>query len=235
MLALLSLAAIASATTPRPRINPLAPPAEMQRQLEALNKLPLPDKTQLGIAVLKAVQADAAHRNRCMPHKMAMSNLEPATLDAMVTGLIENGVIENGWLTSVRISDCPPADPIRVLVLRAADGQSLSAVFIGQGESFAWPSLVKDALRGLVGSAATKLRTADPNCTPKELTPTAVRILSQTDMGPVRYGIRYKGAWQEIWQFEACNHRIGVPISFRADGKGGAGWTISPEKVLYER
>ena len=235
MLALLSLAAAASATQPKPRIDPMAPPAVMQRQLEALNKLPLPDKTQLAVAVLKAVQADAAHRNRCMPHKMALSGLEPMTLDPMITGLIENGVIENGWLTSVRISDCPPADPIRVLVLRAADGHSLNANFVGQGESLAWPSLVKDALRGLVGNAAAKLRAADPNCTPKELTPSGVRVTSQTGMGPVRYGIRYAGSWDEIWLFEMCNHRIGVPITFRADGKGGGGWSISPDKVLYER
>ena len=106
----------------------------------------------------------------------------------MVSGMITKGMIENGWLVSATVGNCPPADPIRVLVVRAADGHSLTAMFVGQGESLAWPSVIKDALRGLVGAASQKLRASDPQCIPKDLTPTGVRIASRSaDLAPDRF------------------------------------------------
>jgi len=234
MLSLLALAAATSPPPPRAAIDPLGTPAQVQEQIEALNARPLPENKQLAVAVLQAVQADAVRRNRCRPNSLKLGALQPVTLDAMVSGMITKGMIENGWMVSVDIANCPPADPIRVLVVRAADGHSLTAMFVGQGESLAWPSVIRDALRGLVGAASQKLRAADPQCAPKDLTPTGIRITTRSpDLAPDRFGIRFKGSWSEVWAFEPCNHRIAVPIDFRADGKGGAYWTIAADKIAY--
>ncbi len=237
MFAVLALA-IAAATpapaAPKPLLDPTMSPTEMARRIEGLNKLPLPDNTQLAVAVLNAVRADAARRGRCHPQTISLAPLSPVTLDAMVSDMIVKGTIENGWLVSVKIDNCPPDDPIRVLVLRAADGHSLAAFFVGQGESLAWPSVIKDALRGLVGATSQKLRAMDANCMPKDLTPTGVRVVTRSpDLTPDRYGVRFKGSWSEVWQFEPCNHRIGIPIDFIADGKGGALWKIPADKIVY--
>jgi len=231
------LLALAAAATPAPRaplIDPKGTHDQIQQQIDALNKLPLPDRTQLGVTVVKAVAADAIKRNRCRPHDMKIGDLRPVTLDSIVSSMIIKGMIENGWLVSVTINDCPPADPIRLIVLRSADGNSLAAMFVNQGESLAWPTAISDALPGLTGAASQKLRASDPRCEPKDLTPTGVRVISRSpDLQPEYYGVRYKGSWSEVWQFEPCNHRIGVPIDFRADGKGGTYWTITAEKIVY--
>lgn len=225
--------ACASAAAAAP-LDPLGDPAQFQRDIEAINRKALPDGPPLAQAVGGAVAADARMRGRCAPAKVSLGKLEPVTLDGMVTGMIAKGEIENAWLVSVKLDNCPAADPIRVLLFRAPDGVRLQALFAGQGESLAWPTLSREALRATVAKTVARLRVADPACTPRDMTPTAVRIESRSDdLGPNVYGIRLKGSWREIWAFEPCGHRIAIPIVFRTDGKGGAFWDIDDAGIVY--
>ncbi|WP_235398943.1 hypothetical protein [Sphingomonas sp. SRS2] len=226
----LSVAGAATAAT----LDPLGDPAQFQRDIEEINRKPLPDGEALARAVGAAVTADARQRGRCVPAKLVIGALSPVTLDGMVTATIASGQIENGWVTSVKLEDCPPAAPIRILLFRMADGVTLQGIFSGQGESLAWPTLAREGLRATVGHAVDKLRRADPKCAPKDMTATDVKVVDRSaDLGPDVYGIRLKGSWRELWTFEPCGHRITVPIAFRTNGAGGAYWDIDGGGIVY--
>ena len=217
-------------------LDPLGDPDQFHRDIEAINARPLPDGEPLAIAVGQAVLADAKMRGRCEPKRMSLTKPDPVTLDGMITGLIVRGQIENGWIVSVRLDDCPPADPIRVLLLRGADGQKLQAFFAGQGESLVWPSLGREVLTATVAAVSQRLSREDPACKPAQLTPTGARITGRSpDLGPSRYGIRLKGSWNEAWTFEPCGHRVSVPIAFRTNGTGGAYWDIGTDGIVFTR
>jgi hypothetical protein len=215
-------------------LDPLGDPDQFRRDVEQINRKPLPDGESLARAVGNAVMVDARVRGRCQPKKISIGKLEPVTLDGMVTGMIVAGQVENGWTVPVKLDDCPPADPIRVLLLRMADGKTLNGIFAGQGESLAWPTLSREALRATVGAASQRLHAGDPQCAPKELTPTSVRVTgTSADLGPSQYGIRLKGSWNELWTFEPCGHRLSIPIAFRTNGTGGAFWDIDRGGILF--
>ncbi|MGC6329696.1 hypothetical protein [Rhizorhabdus sp. FW153] len=230
---LLALAATAAQALP---LDPLGDPGQFRRDIETINSKPLPDGEALARAVGEAVAFDARMRGRCQPKKLRIGPLAPVTLDGMVTGLIVAGKIENGWITSVVLEDCPAGDPIRILLLRDADGTTLQGIFAGQGDTLAWPTLAREALRATVAMAAQRLTAEDPACVPKDLTPTSVRITGTSpDLGPDQYGIRLKGSWSELWTFEPCGHRLSIPIAFRTNGNGGAYWDLDRGGVLYVR
>lgn len=233
---LLAICLFAAAPLAASPLDPLGDPAQFQRDIEAINRKPLPSGEALARAVSAAVAVDAKVRGRCAPGSISIGKLAPVTLDGMITAMIAKGEIENGWVTLVKLDDCPPADPIRILLLRAADGTSLQGIFAGQGESLAWPSLSREALRATSAIMLQQLRTADPKCAPNDVTPTGVQVAGNSpDFGPDQYGIRLKGSWSEVWTFEPCGHRIAIPISFRTNGSGGAYWDIDRNGVLYVR
>ncbi len=226
----IALATAAVAAPPDPRGDP----DQFRRDIEALNKKALPEGESLAQAVGGAVDIDARLRGRCASKKFSLGPLEPVSLDGMITALIAQGQIENAWLVSVRLDDCPPADPIRVLLLRGPDGEKLQAIFAGQGESLTWPTLARDALRATVAKVVARLRVEDPRCAPPDLTQIGIRIASRsTDLGPNVYGLRLKGNWTELWAFAPCGHDVAVPISFTTDGQGGAYWSIDVSKIVY--
>ncbi|KQX21683.1 MULTISPECIES: hypothetical protein [unclassified Sphingomonas] len=215
-------------------LDPLGDPDQFRRDVEEINRAPLPDGEPLARAIGDAVMVDARVRGRCQPKKISIGKLDPVTLDGMITGMIVAGQVENGWIVPVKLDDCPPADPIHVLLLRMADGKTLNGIFAGQGESLAWPTLSREALRATVGAASQRLRADDPQCAPRELTPTAVRVTGTSpDLGPSQYGIRLKGSWNELWTFEPCGHRLSIPIAFRTNGAGGAYWDIDQGGILF--
>lgn len=215
-------------------LDPLGDPDQFRRDIQEINRRPLPDGEPLARAVGGAVAADIKRRGRCTPTRITIGKLEPITLDGMITGMIAKGQIENGWLTSVRLDGCPPADPTRILLMRGPDGQALQAFFAGQGESLAWPTLSREVLRATVGAVSGRLSRADPQCKPSDLTPTGARVTGTSpDFAPSQYGIRLKGSWNEVWTFEPCGHRISVPIAFRTNGMGGAYWDIDADGMLF--
>lgn len=229
----LLVAAFASTAQAAP-LDPLGNPDQFRRDIDEINRKPLPDGEALGRAAGAAVLNDAKLRNRCLPRKITLGALEPVTLDGMITAMIVRGEIDNGWLVSVRLEDCPPADPIRVLLVREPGGTAIRGFFAGQGETLAWPSLASEVLRAMTGATMQQLSRTDPKCTPPALTQTSVRIIGRSDdLGPSQYGIRLRGSWSELWTFEPCGHRITIPIAFRTNGSGGAYWDIDEGGILY--
>lgn len=216
-------------------LDPMASAAEMGRQLDAINAKPLPTGEPLAGAVAQVLRADAERRGGCFPLKVKLSPLRPVTLDNFVTQGILDGQIENGWLVSARIENCPAEDPARVLVIRAADGKTVNAFYDGRGEGLAWPSLARGALPAILRPALARLAVADKRCQPTSLDPVAVRVETRSaDLGPERYGLRYKGSWTEVWSFAPCGHRIAVPVTFATDGQGGARWTVAEGRIAYK-
>ena len=217
-------------------LDPNGDPDQFRRDIEDINRKPPPGGEPLAQSVGGAILLDAKARGRCIPQKLTLGPLEPITLDGMITGLIARGGIENAWLMSVKLDDCPPADPIRLIVFRAADGKRIQAIFAGQGESLTWPTLARDALRATVGKVVARLQTEDPQCTPPNLTQTSIRIAERSpDLGANVYGIRLKGWWTEIWGFEPCGHFVAVPIRFTTNGTGGAYWDLDDSTVVYRK
>ncbi len=235
---LIALLAFLTATTPlsAAALDPHGDPDQFRREIEAINRKPPPDGEPLAQSIGAVIMADAKTRGGCMPKKLGLGVLEPITLDGMIAGMIARGGIENAWIMSVRLDDCPPADPIRVIVFRAADGQRIQAIFAGQGESLTWPTLAQDALRATVGKVVERLRGESPTCLPPNLTQTSVRIAERSpDLGPSVYGIRLKGSWTEVWGYDPCGHHIEVPIRFTTNGTGGAYWDIDPSKIVFRK
>jgi hypothetical protein len=215
-------------------IDPTVGPQEMTRQLEALNAKALPSGEPLARVVATALRGDAERRGGCMPSKVTLGVLRPVTLDNFVTQAILGGQIENGWLLSAKIVNCPDEDVARILVLRAANGATLQAFYDGRGESLAWPSLARAVMPEIIRPALVKLATADMRCRPTDMAPVAVRVESRSaDLSPDRYGLRYKGSWREVWSFGPCGHRVAVPVDFRADGQGGAGWKVDQARIAF--
>ncbi|RVT92534.1 hypothetical protein [Sphingomonas crocodyli] len=231
LLVLIALAVPAAAAP----LDPMAGAQEMARQLDAINAKPLPEGEPLARAVADVLRVDAERRGGCMPAAVKLGVLRPVTLDNFVTQAIVAGRIENGWLVSATVENCPDEDPARILVLRGADGQSLSAFYDGRGEGLAWPSLARAVMPAIVRPALAKLALSDPRCKPVGIAPVAVRVASRSaDLSPDRLGLRYKGSWSEVWSFAPCGHRIAVPVTFTADGKGGAGWDVAEDKIVYK-
>lgn len=229
----LSWIALATAAHAVP-LDPLGDPDQFRRDIEEINRKPPPDGEPLARAVGAAVLTDVKVRGLCQPTGMSIGRLEPITLDGMITSLIAKGQIENGWMTSVAVRGCPPADPIRVIVLRAPDGQGLQGLFAGQGETLAWPTLSREVLRAAVGAVSQRLIREDPACKPKDMTPTGIKVTGTSpDFGPSQYGIRLKGSWNEVWTFSPCGHRASVGIAFRTNGAGGAYWDIDADGMLF--
>jgi hypothetical protein len=54
-------------------------------------------------------------------------------------------------------------------------------------------------------------------------------------LGPDFYGVRLTGSWDEMWTVAVCNGRAQVPITFTADGNGGATTAIDSKSVRFSR
>ena len=215
-------------------LDPMASAAEMGRQLDAINAKPLPTGEPLASAIAEVLRADAERRGGCFPLKVKLGPMRPVTLDNFITQGILAGQIENGWLVSASVQNCPADDPARILVIRAADGKTVNAFYDGRGEGLAWPSLARGALPAILRPALARLALADKRCQPTSLDPVAVRVQTRSaDLGPERFGLRYKGSWTEVWSFAPCGHRIAVPVTFTPDGQGGARWTVDEGRIVY--
>lgn len=77
----------------------------------------------------------------------------------------------------------------------------------------------------------------NPDCDGSDMTMSSSRVISENeDLGPDIYGVRYTGSWSESWRFAACGNQYDVPVSFTADGDGGAYTNIAGGEItLVER
>jgi hypothetical protein len=207
-----------------------AQPAQVASILQRTNKrFPPPSEAQIRAAFDAYVQRQkAADALDCVPTGANLSDLRPATSDALVLTYIRRGEVRNGWTVQIAQQGCPGQDA-RFLITLFNDGELL-AMRGNAGDTLTSLSQFRDTmpLVMLAFMAAAKLDPATcPGAAEEKFEP---RILTrEADLGPDVFGSRYSGSWQEIWRVTKCGRSVEVPIRFTADGKGGVNAAVSVE------
>jgi hypothetical protein len=193
---------------------------------------PPPAAAEIAAGALDVLKAIAAEKKSCVPISVAMEPAQTATSVRLTTDLIAAGKIKNAWTAYGRPQGCPSPAPTRFIVLRLADN-SLIVRVINVGETIANPSLMRDSSFAVAVAAVTAIQRAKPDCTDtKDLDMVGTRIISKSaDLSPDWHGSRYAGSWTEGWTFSACGRRAEVPVTFTADGQGGANWNVKSNEA----
>jgi hypothetical protein len=204
-------------------------------KLKELNaKAPQPSMAELNRTVSDTAAAYAKARNECAPQAVKLSDRAPITGAAGVLAGVIAGKLRNAWTVYAQHVGCPGDTPIRYMILQLADG-SLRAIHVNEGRTFANPMLMRDTSLAAALAAAQKGKAVDPSCTGLSMKMGSTRVTDQSaDLGPEIYGARYKGKWTEVWQFETCGHKFGVPVEFTPDGDGGAYTRVEADKIAIE-
>jgi hypothetical protein len=226
----LSLSALLSLSSPI-----LAQQQIVLDKLKELNaKAPQPPMEELNAAVSDTAVAYAKARSECAPQAVKLSDVAPITgATGVLTGVIA-GKLRNAWTVYAQHAGCPGGAPVRYMILQLADG-SLRAVHVNEGRTFANPMIMRDTSLSAALAAAQKGKALDPGCIGESMKMRSTRVTSQSaDLGPEVYGVRYKGRWTEVWQFQTCGHTFGVPIEFTPDGDGGAYTKVEADKIAVE-
>lgn len=206
---------------------------EFARAITAINAAaPAPAPAEVASAALATLQAMAKEKGGCAPTGVTADAPAAATSTALATQLIGAGQIKNAWTVYVRPQGCPADSPTRFILLRMTAGELLARV-VNVGESLTPPSMMRDSSFAVALPALTMIQKAHPDCKSMDgLDMTGSRVMSRSaDLGPDFYGSRYAGSWREAWTFSLCGHRAEVPISFVADGQGGARWTVEERET----
>jgi hypothetical protein len=202
----------------------VAQDAEFTRFAERVTaETPPPSGADLTAGALRALKGKAVEAKTCVPSAVVMEASRSATADRGVADLIRAGQIRNGWTANGRPQGCKWAPLTRFLALRTPDGKLVVHV-LNFGETFASPSLMKDALN----SAATAMAVVFADCKEPGVTFDGTRVDARSpDLSPDWHGVRYAGTWTEAWTFSACGRSAEVPVTFTADGQSGAYFSIA--------
>lgn len=207
--------------------------AEFARAIAAIDAAaPAPTEAEIAAAALDILKAIAREKGGCSPTSVLAERPMPATSTALATQLIGSGQLKNVWTVYIRPRGCPAGGPIRFLLLRSSAGE-LIARKVNDGESLAPPSMMRDSSFVVAVAALTAIQKAHPKCKDTDdMQMEGSRVVSRSaDLGPDFYGSRYAGSWKEAWTFSVCGHRAEVPITFVADGQGGARWTVQERET----
>lgn len=203
--------------------------ASKMREVNAA--VPIPDQLAVEADALATLQAIAKQKSQCVPTGLRMERPTPATADRMAIQSIQAGKLKNLWLAYGNAIGCPDASKIRFIVLQLPDG-SVRARVVNQGESIASPSLMRDTSAGAALAAWNAVKGVDSTCDGRDLDMTNTKVsLKSADLSPDFYSARYRGSWEEVWTFSVCGRQAAVPVSFKADGTGGAYTNVSQKAV----
>lgn len=217
----------------------LVPPGSVSAQNAlVLSKLaewndaaPLPGDEALRLAIRKTAQEIYGTTATCSVSDMSIGKVEPATADRYIFNGRIRGNLRNGWFATVQMAKCDTA-PVRFMIIQQADA-SLKAIRVNRGLSHAWESLIADTFMPARLAADAALQRKGLNCSADAKAALGiVRISSEEpDLGPVQFGIRYKGSWTEIWPVQLCGHTVEIAVAFTADGDGGAYHRIAGDRT----
>jgi hypothetical protein len=210
--------------------------AEFTRLVEGANAAVKPPPVgDIAAGALVTMKALAAHEKSCVPTSVAIEPPRTAAADRVISDMIRAGRVKNGWTAYGRAQGCPPAVPTRFMILRMADG-TLKVPAVNKGETLANPTLMRDSSSAVAMAALLAVRKVKADCTkPEDLAIENARVISKSaDLSPDWHGARFAGSWKESWTIRACGRQAEVPLSFTADGVGGAYWTVhsSEAKLL---
>ena len=193
--------------------------------------VPAPTVETISPVALESLQALRRREGGCVPTGLAMEEPRTAIATFAITQGVASGQIKNGWTVYGRTQGCPDGPPVRFMVLRMPDDQ-LRAVVVNEGETLANPSLMRDSSTPAAVTAYQTVRTADASCDVSTMRMGATRVAERgSDLGDEYHGAFYSGSWSEIWTFLVCGRSVEVPITFTADGNGGAHYNIRSTEV----
>lgn len=186
------------------------------------NAAPAPDDQLIKASVRRTAEELYRQNSTCRGSDILISRMEPATADRYAFNGIISGTLKNAWFVTVQMPKCDTA-AVRFMVLQQPDS-SLKSIRVNRGASHAWESLIADTFQLARLSADGALKRKGLSCGPEEKVVFGITRISseEPDLGPIQFGIRYKGSWTEIWPFELCNRTVEVAVQFTADGDGGA-------------
>lgn len=205
-----------------------AMPAEAQnaevlariRQMDAA--APAPTAEALAPVLLEAATRAGPDLAGCVAKSITVETISPITGDAAVLRAVIASNVSNGWAVYGRTQGCADPDPLRFMALRRPDG-ALVAVMVNRGRSNVSPSIMRDTSSNAAIAALGLVKREDASCTGEGMRMERTRIdREDAGLGPDLFGIRYKGGWREIWTFGVCGRSVELPVTFTADGDGGA-------------
>ncbi|HEX8623931.1 MAG TPA: hypothetical protein VF782_02510 [Allosphingosinicella sp.] len=201
-------------------------------KLQEINaKAPQPAVAKIEAAVIETLKAMAAARGTCVPQKLTIADVAPATGSRDVLQGVVGGQLRNGWTAYATHGGCPGTEPFRYLIIEKSDG-SLLALQVNEGRSLASPAIMRDTSMQAALMALQKAKSLDSKCDGRDMAMGAARVVGQSkDLGPQIYGARYVGTWSEAWRFTTCGKTFEVTVHFTPDGDGGAYTNVKGDQV----
>lgn len=196
-------------------------PLVLQRLTQWNAAAPQPAPAIVQAEIMKA--AAVAHQNSggCLPTSAVVDSVTPATSSRFIFQGIAVGRMKNGWTVTVRHPNCGTT-PVRYTIFQDSSG-TLSTIRTNRGRSLANESLIGDTFPLAALQAVATLRKAGAECDVKAATLGVTRVgKEEPGLGPDVFGVRYTGAWSEVWPITLCGRTVDVTIRFTADGDGGA-------------
>lgn len=222
---LLTLMAVLPATAPAQH------PMVLAKLKEIDARAPQPGAARIEAAVGETLKAMAAARGTCVPQKLAIADVAPATGSRDVLQGVLAGQLRNGWTAYATHGGCPGTEPFRYLIVEKSDG-GLLALQVNEGRSFTSPAIMRDTSMQAALVVLQKARSLDSKCEGRDMAMGTTRIAEQSkDLGPQIYGARYAGTWSEAWRFTTCGKTFEVTVHFTPDGDGGAYTNLRGDEV----
>lgn len=194
----------------------------LQKMQEWNAAAPQPSNEELLKPVREAAQKIYPSNGACLAQGVVVDAVEPATADRYVITEVAFRRMKNAWTVVVHHTGCDSAS-VRYMVMQSMDG-STKAIRVNRGKSYAHDSLIGDTLQFVILGVDAKFTQSGLTCIGDSKAKLGiVRIdKEEADLKPATFGVRYSGSWSEIWPIEKCGRTVEIPVSFTADGDGGA-------------
>lgn len=207
----------------------LAQNADFKALMERTNaSVPVPAVSVIAADALETLRAIAREKGAtCIPSGVDLDTPKPATSATMAVTAIMSGQAKNVWTVYGKPKGCAAPLPTRFIVIQLPDDKVIART-VNDGESLANPSIMRDTSTSAALTAMQVVRSADASCSGDGMQMLGTKVVARSpDLGPDFYGSYFTGSWTEHWTFGLCGKRVEVPVSFRADGDGGAYSDIS--------
>jgi hypothetical protein len=183
-------------------------------------------------AIFEKVKMIAESKGQCVPTNITVEAPAAITGDPFLFPMVLAGNVKNVWRVYAQYEGCNNDLVQRFALIDNSDDKRI-AVPINPGRSLTTVKLMRDTSPSAGLQAAAAARRQKPDCDAKDMELISTHVTSESkDLGPEIYGVRYVGSWTESWRLKTCGLVFDVPITFSADGDGGAYTNINGDAVL---